>query len=82
LCSDSISENEETKHHGNEDMSEVDDELNMVDDMFPPSNAEMCTYPPIEFLLDRCADENEDIGHTQRRQGQAERWVDRPGHAS
>ncbi|KAG0704058.1 hypothetical protein DFH29DRAFT_997944 [Suillus ampliporus] len=75
----SISENEETKHHSDN----VYDELNMVDDdKFPPSNDEMRTSPPVKFSLDRHADENEDIGHTQRCQGQAERWVGHPGHAS
>ncbi|KAG1892935.1 uncharacterized protein F5891DRAFT_1197040 [Suillus fuscotomentosus] len=78
-----VSENEETKHHSNKDMSEVDGGLNMVnDDKFPLSNDKMCTSPPVEFSLDRSADENEDIGHTQRRQGQAEQWVDHLGHAS
>lgn len=69
----SVSENGETEHHGDKDMSEVDYGLNMVDDdKFPPSNDEMCTSPPIKSSLDRSADENEDIGHTQRRQGQVE----------
>ncbi|KAG0695546.1 hypothetical protein DFH29DRAFT_879970 [Suillus ampliporus] len=64
-------------------MTDVYDELNMVDnDKFPPSNYEMCTSPPVKFSLDRHADENEDIGHTQRHQGQAEQQVGRPGHAS
>ncbi|KAG0700551.1 hypothetical protein DFH29DRAFT_1001054 [Suillus ampliporus] len=59
------------------------DELNMVDDnKFPPSNDRMCTSPPVKFSLDRHTDENEDIGHTQHRQGQAEQWVGHPGHAS
>ncbi|KAG2096055.1 uncharacterized protein F5147DRAFT_656670 [Suillus discolor] len=78
-----VSENEETEHHGDKDMSKVDDGLNMVDDdKFPLSNDEMCTSPPVELSIDRSADENEDIGHTQRHQGQAEQRVDRLGHAS
>jgi hypothetical protein len=66
-------------------MSEVDDGLNMVDDdKFPPSNDEMCTSSPVEFSLERSADENGDIGHTQHCQGQSEQQqrVDRLGHAS
>ncbi|KAG1871541.1 hypothetical protein F4604DRAFT_1681630 [Suillus subluteus] len=73
----------ETKHHSNKDMSEVDYGSNMVDDdKFPPSNDEMHTSPPIKSSLDRSADENEDIGHTHRCQGQAERRVDHLAHAS
>ncbi|KAG1820109.1 hypothetical protein EV424DRAFT_1347200 [Suillus variegatus] len=38
----SVSENGETEHHGDKDMSKVDYGLNMVDDdKFPPSNDEM-----------------------------------------
>ncbi|KAG0702761.1 hypothetical protein DFH29DRAFT_999145 [Suillus ampliporus] len=47
-------ENEETKHHSDKNMTDVYDELNMVNDnKFPPSNDEMCTSPPIKFSLDR-----------------------------
>ncbi|KAG1795438.1 uncharacterized protein HD556DRAFT_1307588 [Suillus plorans] len=54
----------------------------MSDDNFPPSNDEMHTSLPVEFSLDRHADENQDIDHTQCRQGQAEQRVGHPGHAS
>ncbi|KAG1734245.1 uncharacterized protein EDB91DRAFT_1084148 [Suillus paluster] len=79
----SISEHEETENHSDKDMSKVCDELNMVDNNnFPLSNDEMRTSPPVEFSLDRHADENQDIDHTQHHQGQAEQWVSRPVHAS
>ena len=79
----SVLENGETEHHGDKDMSEVDYGSNMVDDnKFPPSNDERRTSPPIESSLDKSADENEDIGHAHRRQGQAERQVDHLAHAS
>ncbi|KAG2157901.1 uncharacterized protein EDB93DRAFT_1100715 [Suillus bovinus] len=79
----SVLENEETEHHGDKDMSKVDYGLNMVnDDKFPPSNDEMHTFLPVKFSLDRSADEDEDISHTQRHQGQVEQWVDHLRHAS
>ncbi|KAG1732349.1 hypothetical protein EDB19DRAFT_1912075 [Suillus lakei] len=80
-------ENEETENHSDKDMSEVCDELNIVDDdNSPQSDDEMHTSPPVKFSLDghEDHDEDQDINHTQCRQGQAERPVSHPasGHAS
>ncbi|KAG2114667.1 uncharacterized protein F5147DRAFT_769983 [Suillus discolor] len=59
-----ILENEESDHYNDKDMSEVDDELNMVNDnKFPPCNDKTCTSLPVELSPNKHTDKNKDIGH-------------------